>query len=148
MRIERVLAGLLAVILPCAAPAQQDTQKGIERYRQLLAEGNPADLWEARGEQLWKTPRGPKNVSLEQCDLGLGPGAVKGAVARLPRYFPDTDRVQDIESRLATCMVTLQGFKPEEALRNPFSAPGRCEKFAVTLPAATFVPSPMSASPI
>jgi len=125
MRIERVLAGLLAVILPCAAPAQQDTQKGIERYRQLLAEGNPADLWEARGEQLWKTPRGPKNVSLEQCDLGLGPGVVKGAAARLPRYFPDTDRVQDIESRLATCMVTLQGFKPEEALRNPFSAPGR-----------------------
>jgi sulfur-oxidizing protein SoxA len=36
----------------------------------MLAEGNPAELWEAAGEELWKKPAGPKNVSLEQCDLG------------------------------------------------------------------------------
>jgi L-cysteine S-thiosulfotransferase len=28
----------------------------------------------------------------------------------LPRYFADTNRVQDLESRLLTCMQTLQGF--------------------------------------
>jgi sulfur-oxidizing protein SoxA len=125
MRIDRVLAGVLAAMLPCLSPAQQDTQKEIGRYRQLLAEGNPADLWEARGEELWKTRRGPKNASLEQCDLGLGPGVVKGAYARLPRYFADTDRVQDLESRLVTCRVSLQGFAPEEAMKDPFSAPER-----------------------
>jgi len=114
-----------AAALPFACLAQQETQKEIERYRQLLAEGNPADLFEARGEELWKASRGPKNASLEQCDLGLGPGVVKGAFARMPRYFPDTDRVQDLESRIVTCIVTLQGFKPEEAIKNPFSAPGR-----------------------
>ena len=27
-------------------------------------------------------PRGPKNVSLEQCDLGKGPGKVEGAYRR------------------------------------------------------------------
>jgi sulfur-oxidizing protein SoxA len=112
------------MMLPCFAPAQQDTLKGIERYRELLQDGNPAELYEARGEELWKTPRGPKNVSLERCDLGLGPGVVKGAYVRLPRYFSDTDRVQDAESRLVTCLVTLQGFTTEDARRNPFSGTG------------------------
>jgi sulfur-oxidizing protein SoxA len=124
MRIDRVLAGVLVAMLPCLSPAQQDTLKEIERYRQALQESNPAELYEARGEELWKTRRGPKNASLEQCDLGLGPGVVKGAYVRLPRYFADTDRVQDAESRLLTCMVTLQGFTPEEARRNPFSGTG------------------------
>ena len=32
---------------------------------------------------------GPKNVSLEKCDLGKGPGKVDGAFAELPRYFAD-----------------------------------------------------------
>ena len=125
MRVPRLIAGGLAAALSFAAVAQDNTQKAIEHYRQLLAEGNPADLWEARGEELWKTPRGPKNASLELCDLGLGPGVVKGAYARLPRYFADTDRVQDVESRLVTCRMTLQGFTPEEAVRNPFSTPER-----------------------
>src|SRR5690349_21286007 len=113
--LAAVLIGAPAAMVPCAGVAQQDAQKEVERYRQLLAEGNPADLFEARGEELWKTKRGPKNASLEQCDLGLGPGVVKGAYARMPRYFADSDRVQDLESRLVTCMVALQGFAPEEA---------------------------------
>jgi sulfur-oxidizing protein SoxA len=82
---------------------------GIAEYRQMLEDGNPAELFEAKGEELWKKPRGPKNASLERCDLGKGPGVVKGAWAELPRYFADTDRVQDVESRLLTCMQTLQG---------------------------------------
>ncbi len=124
MRIDRVLAGVLAAMLPCFSAAQQDTLKEIERYRQLLQESNPAELYEARGEELWKTRRGPKNASLERCDLGFGSGVVKGAYVRLPRYFADTDRVQDLESRLVTCMVALQGFTLEEAKRNPFSGTG------------------------
>ena len=42
MRIHRVLAGVLTAMLPCFAPAQQDTLKEIERYRQLLQ-----DVWGA-----------------------------------------------------------------------------------------------------
>jgi len=124
MGIQRVLAGVLAASLPCFSPAQQDTLKEIERYRQLLQESNPAELYEARGAEHWTRKRGPKNSSLERCDLGLGSGVVKGAYVRLPRYFADTGRVQDLESRLVTCMVTLQGFTPEEAKRNPFSGTG------------------------
>lgn len=51
---------------------------------------------------------------------GLGPGVVKGAWAQLPRYFPDTKKVQDLESRLLTCMQTLQGFDAAEIAATPF----------------------------
>jgi sulfur-oxidizing protein SoxA len=86
----------------------------------MLEDGNPAELFEAKGEDLWKKPRGPKNASLERCDLGKGPGVVKGAFVELPRYFGDTKRVQDLESRLLTCMESLQGFKAAEIAATPF----------------------------
>ena len=66
-------AALLA--LPAMAPAQSSAD-GIAQYRALLADGNPAELWEAKGELLWKQKRGPKNASLEACDLGKGAGVV------------------------------------------------------------------------
>jgi sulfur-oxidizing protein SoxA len=105
-----------------AAAAPKSASEEIQRYRELLQDGNPAELWELRGETLWKTLRGPKSVSLERCDLGKGPGVVKGAYASLPKYFADADRVMDLETRLVHCMVTLQGFTPAEAKKQPFGA--------------------------
>jgi L-cysteine S-thiosulfotransferase len=92
----------------------KSSQDAINEYRQSLQDGNPADLNAARGEGLWKAKRGPNNQSLEACDLGLGAGKVKGAVAVLPKYFADTGKVMDVESRLVHCMVTLQGAKRED----------------------------------
>jgi len=121
--MKRSLASLLAaatlIALPAAALAQSTVDE-IAKYRQQLQDGNPAELWEARGEDLWKQKRGPKNVSLEGCDLGKGPGVVKGAYAELPRYFADADRVMDLETRLVHCMVTQQGFSFADATRRPF----------------------------
>ncbi len=75
---------------------------------------NPA-LWVAEdGEALFVEPRGPKNVSLEGCDFGKGPGVLEGAYVELPRYFADTGRVMDLESRLVHCMTTLQGFTKDD----------------------------------
>ena len=102
------------------AGAQATAAEGIAQYRALLADGNPAELWEAKGELLWKQKRGPKNASLEACDLGRGPGVVKGAFTELPRYFADTGRVQDMESRLLGCMQTLQGLDAAEIAATPF----------------------------
>jgi sulfur-oxidizing protein SoxA len=93
---------------------------GIAEYRKMLEDGNPAELFEMKGEELWKTPRGPKKASLERCDLGLGPGVVKGVFVTLPRWFPDTKRVQDLESRLLTCMETLQGIPAAEVVKTRF----------------------------
>jgi sulfur-oxidizing protein SoxA len=108
-----------------SAVAQGNTQAEIERYRQMLQDGNPAELVSMKGESLWKAKRGPKNASLEQCDLGKGPGVVKGAYAELPRYFADTDQVMDFESRLVHCMVTLQGMDRTEVTKRPYSSEGQ-----------------------
>ena len=88
----------------------------MDKYHEMLQEGNPAELSEARGEELWTMPAGPKRATLAQCDLGNGPGKLAGAYARLPRYFEDTQQVQDVESRLVTCMMTLQGLTREQAI--------------------------------
>lgn len=122
--IAPVLLALLGVSPALAqAPAAGLTAvEEIAKYRQMLADGNPAELWEARGEGLWKQKQGPKQVTLEGCDLGLGAGVVKGAYVQLPRYFSDTQKVQDLESRLISCRVNLQGFTPAEARKTPFGA--------------------------
>jgi len=125
--VALALAGAGAALGPSGAAAQSDekTLQEIERYRQALLEGNPAELVSARGEDLWKTPRGPKKASLEKCDIGLGAGVVKGAYAQLPRYFADVDQVMDFEARLVHCMVTLQGFERAEVVKSPFSGAGQ-----------------------
>src|SRR5689334_24488053 len=106
-----------------AARAQDDaTEKAIEKYRQMLKEdpwSNPGLLDSDRGEVLWKEPRGPKKVSLEQCDLGKGPGKVEGAFAELPRYFKDANRVMDAETRILWCMEQLQGFNAADLVKRP-----------------------------
>ena len=98
----------------------QSTADEIQKYRDALQDGNPAELWEARGEEMWKTPRGPKKVSFASCDLGVGPGVVKGAYARLPKYFDDAKRVMDLETRLVWCMVEQQGMTRADATKNVF----------------------------
>jgi len=100
------VAGFALAQAQAQAPSIQD---GIAEYREMLADGNPAELYMMKGEELWRTARGPRNASLERCDLGKGPGVIKGAFVELPRFFADTGRVQDLESRILTCMQTLQG---------------------------------------
>jgi L-cysteine S-thiosulfotransferase len=116
---------LVTVFGPVAADERAEqpdrTAAGIAHYREMLEEGNPAELDEMRGEQLWKSAAGPAHATLERCDLGRGPGVVKGVYAELPRLFADTGRVQDLESRLVTCITTLQGIPESEVVAKPFS---------------------------
>ncbi len=118
-----VLAALPLLALN-PAQAQSNTDE-IAKYRQLLADGNPAELWEARGEELWQAKRGPLQASLTQCDLGKGKGVVKGAYVELPRFFPDANKVMDLEQRLIYCRTTLQGLTREQATQQPFGAAGK-----------------------
>ena len=56
-RAALVLTGSLGA---CAAFAQEKSSiQAIEEYREMLQDGNPADLFEAKGEELWKKARGP-----------------------------------------------------------------------------------------
>lgn len=115
----RPLIFLLAVAL---SPAHaQDAKREIQRYQQMIAEGSPVELYELQGEALWKK-------SFEKCDLGMGAGVVKGAYARLPRYFKDADRVMDLETRLLHCMTTLQGRTAQDATRRLFGNDDRASE--------------------
>ena len=118
-----------AAFVSAPALAQKTASQGIDEYRAMLQDGNPSELFEAKGEGLWTQKRGPKNASLEKCDLGKGPGVVKGAFVELPRYFADTARVQDLESRLLTCMEPLQGLNAAEIAKTSF---GKGEQNNVT----------------
>ena len=131
MRHGAAIIAALSLLLGLSgtALAQKTSTQAIEEYREMLQDGNPADLFEAKGEDLWKQKRGPRNASLQQCDLGKGPGVVKGAFVELPRWFADTGKVQDLESRLVTCMSTLQGIDAKEVVNGQW---GKGERANVT----------------
>ncbi len=138
---------MLAAVSTSHTAFAQDaaTEQAIEKYRRMLKEdpwSNPGLLDADRGESLWATPRGPKNVSLERCDLGKGPGKIDGAFAELPRYFADVDRVMDLETRLMWCMETLQGLSHADLVKKPYPGGGQPVKELGAI--ATFVASKSS----
>jgi sulfur-oxidizing protein SoxA len=109
---------------PAAQPAEEKDAATLEfeKFRAEMEDSNPAELFEMKGEELWKAKRGPKNVSLaESCDLGLGVGVVKGAYVANPRYYADADTVMDAERRIVWCMVEKQGLKFEDIAKQPFA---------------------------
>ena len=128
-----------------ARAKDDDTEKGIEKYRRMLKEdpwSNPGLLDADRGEALWKTAAGPNKVSLEKCDLGKGPGVVDGAFAELPKYFADAGRVMDLETRLMWCMEKLQGAQHADLVKKPYPAGGQPVKDLGAI--ATYVASKSS----
>ena len=118
--VRRWIAAIAVAALPWPLAAQTEPN-GLALGRKMLLEDNPGELWIDRGKDLFLQKRGPRNESLERCDFGLGPGKLEGASVRLPRYFADTGHVQDLESRLLTCMVELQGFKREDLAKSALS---------------------------
>lgn len=123
-RIAKFIAICAATCISALSqPAFAQGNDPLAVGRKMLVEDNPGELWIDQGKELFHQKRGPKNVSLEQCDFGMGPGRLDGAAARLPRYFADTDRVEDLETRLLTCMTRLQGFDRETLVKSAISAP-------------------------
>ena len=145
-KILIVLAACCAVVAAASiARAQDETEKGVEKYRQMLTEdpwSNPGLLDADRGEGLWTTPAGPNKVSLEKCDLGKGAGVVNGAFAEMPRHFADAGKVMDLETRLMWCMEKLQGLKREDLVQRPYPAGGQPVKDLGAI--ATYVASKSS----
>lgn len=117
MRKKSLLAipfvvGCAALLAPLSVLAQ-NSEGFVHQQREMMQEANPAEHWTWRGEDLFHEARGPNNVSLEECDFGLGPGVLEGAHAQMPRYFPDTGEVMALEQRIMHCMQELQGFSED-----------------------------------
>jgi sulfur-oxidizing protein SoxA len=127
MTVFAVAAAVSAVVM-VAGPGfaqQDDAEKEIERYRAMINDpmANPGFLSVDRGEALWSQKRGAKNVSLETCDLGEGPGKLDGAYAKLPRHFKDADKVMDLEQRLLHCMKSIQELDTADVVKRRFGNP-------------------------
>lgn len=120
----RIIGGIVAAGFLVFSAVWSHAADPLAVGRQMLMEDNPGELWIDRGKKLFHSPRGPKSATLEQCDFGIGAGKLEGASVRLPRYFADTNRVQDLESRLITCMVQLQGFNRDELVKRAISRAG------------------------
>ncbi len=115
---------LAALLLMTGASSVFAEDDPFAEYREMMGDDNPAIFVIEEGADYWTQPQGPKDASLEQCDLGLGPGVVDGAYAQLPRYFDDVGMVMDVEARLLYCMETLQGRDRSEILAKPYSGTG------------------------
>lgn len=125
-KILRTLAVTATAALIMGAQAPEDILDALAKktnnspylvqspQNRMMMPDNPAYDVAEQGESLFKTPRGPKNVSLEKCDFGKGPGVLEGAHVELPRYFADAGKVMDLDSRLVYCMKTLQGFTNDD----------------------------------
>ena len=87
---------------------------GQSSQNRLMMPDNPALFVAEDGEALFRKPAGPNKVSLEKCDFGKGPGVLEGAYVEMPRFFADTGKVMDLESRLVHCMTTLQGYTKKD----------------------------------
>lgn len=110
---KRLSLLLLLPLLCVPGFADERLDAAARQYREALKDASPGELYVLMGDELFRARRGPKNASLEDCDFGVGPGVIRGAYAQLPRYFADTERVEDLESRLMSCMRRLQGFGDE-----------------------------------
>ena len=95
------------------ATADERLDATVKQYREALKEASPGELYVTMGDELFRAKRGPRNESLEGCDFGVGPGVLRGAYAQLPRFFADSGKVEDLESRLMTCMARIQGLGEE-----------------------------------
>ena len=69
MSAARCITAALAGALALPALAQKSTADGIAEYRKMLEDGNPAELFEAKGQALWSEARGPLKATLLRCDL-------------------------------------------------------------------------------
>ena len=120
-----VVASAVALVVG-AAFAQTSTVDEIAKYRAALQDGNPAELWEARGEGLWKQPRGPNKVSLEKCDLGLGPAWSRARTRRCRAISPTPTASWTSRRASSGAWSSCRDSREADAKRNPFGA-GRAQ---------------------
>ena len=61
--LRGALAAVLSLCVGAPVLAQKSTADGIAEYREMLQDGNPAELFEMKGEELWKQKRRLKTLA-------------------------------------------------------------------------------------
>ncbi|WP_374450146.1 sulfur oxidation c-type cytochrome SoxA [Stella sp.] len=119
-------AGLLALALAIAATAPAGTAEKRSGYHDLGPQtramqddddANPAFLWVARGEALWRDRparadgSGPAARSCQDCH-GDAAAAMRGVAARQPAWDEAAGRLMNLEQRIDRCREERQGAPP------------------------------------
>ncbi|MEN3027948.1 MAG: sulfur oxidation c-type cytochrome SoxA [Aquificaceae bacterium] len=93
------------ILLGTGYAQEEDPVKHVQEQRRMLREafGLLLEQYIEEGRELFK------KYGLDRCDFGAGPGVVKGVAARMPRYFPDADRVMSLETRIYYCIAKNTG---------------------------------------
>ncbi len=127
---KRFLLGGLVLGLLLGLAAYTQEQKPLDPYEEAMRQRQmyletfgvlPGELFVEEGKELFYR-KGPSGKTLEECDFGKGKGVLEGVYAVLPKYFPDTRKVEDLEGRVYTCMQRVQGYKPGEIKRDEVKA--------------------------
>ena len=54
-----LVLGSLAVAWAAAAQTPDPTAAEFDKFREIMEQDNPAELFEVKGEELWRARRGP-----------------------------------------------------------------------------------------
>ncbi len=79
---------------------------------------NPAMLWVAEGEALWRTPAGASQKSCMSCH-GDAAQSMRGVAARYPAFDPASQRPINLGQRIQQCRTTHQQAAPWAAESQP-----------------------------
>ena len=102
---------------------QGSTVDEIAKYREALQDGNPAELWEARGEEMWNdAARTAQGVVRDSATWASGPASSRAPTRSCRATSPTPTACMDLESRLVWCMVNLQGDQRSAMRRRSRSA--------------------------
>jgi len=112
----RILAALVTV-LAMAALAQPARRSGFDEMAPALRAmqqddaANPAMLWVAEGEALWRQPAGPANKACADCH-GDARASMRGVAARYPAFDAQGSAPIDLAGRIQHCRTDRQGASP------------------------------------
>jgi len=122
MTSAHAIAAVIGTALAASAAAQTDTRKSGVDYMSPATQAmqrddtqNPAMLWVAGGEALWRTPAGASSKSCASCHNDAK-HSMKGVATRFPRFSKGAGKVITLGEQINICRtgaMKAQPFKVE-----------------------------------
>ncbi len=114
MKRALILLALLTLMgTSLALSPAEEAKRQRELFLKQSGGVHPGELFVAMGEELYESLEG-NGKTIKDCDFGKGPGVLEGAYAELPKYFKDTNRVEDLDTRVKSCLENVLGLKYDE----------------------------------
>ncbi len=110
-RVFFISTALAGGIFLTGAIAQEQLPAHLKELLELGL--HPGDAYVDEGREAFNTLKGPNGKTCASCH-GKDGANLKGAYAKMPRYYKDIDRVADLDLRILSCMTEYMGFDPKD----------------------------------